>query len=385
MSANTRQYQVLTKVFCFAFHTRTLKIIGNGRKERAALLDDRKLRILAAVVNEYIVTGEPVGSKTIAALPDIRVSPATIRNDMAMLEQLGYLEQPHTSAGRIPTYSGYKLYIEQLMPQRKLSPEETAMLDEVFSIDDPTEDALIESASKALAQITNCAAVSANLSPQFSVIAKVDAIPTGKHMYVLLMITSSGNIRNKMCRLEFDLTNDQLSFFTEYMTKNLSGVSVDSLSEETVEKLAQAMGAYTVTLTPLMKGIIELAKGFMKSDVHVSGEKNLLARTDISAEDVMDFLEQKNEFSELLGQSFGDLKVLFGEDGNFVISNSSMIVSPFKKKGRTAGTLGLIGPLRLDYAKVIPYIEYLTEKISDFLSEDTDDVLPALEDKDGEN
>ena len=94
------------------------------------MLDDRKLKILAAVVDEYIRTGEPVGSKAIASLPDIRVSSATIRNDMAMLEQLGFLEQPHTSAGRIPTYSGYKLYIETLMPKKQLSDDEKEMLDE---------------------------------------------------------------------------------------------------------------------------------------------------------------------------------------------------------------------------------------------------------------
>ena len=113
-------------------------------------MDDRKLKILAAVVNEYIVTGEPVGSKTIASMPDIRVSPATIRNDMAMLEQLGYLEQPHTSAGRIPTYKGYKLYIDQLMPEKALSDSEKQMLDNMLDSDNPAEDALIDSASKAL-------------------------------------------------------------------------------------------------------------------------------------------------------------------------------------------------------------------------------------------
>ena len=155
-------------------------------------MDDRKLKILAAVVNEYIVTGEPVGSKTIASMPDIRVSPATIRNDMAMLEQLGYLEQPHTSAGRIPTYKG-------------------------------------------------------------------------KRMYVLLMITSSGSIQNKMCRLEFDLTNEQLQFFNNYMTENLSGVSIDSLSDETIEKLAEAMGTYAVTLTPLMNGIRSLQRALCRT------------------------------------------------------------------------------------------------------------------------
>ena len=364
MSANTNKFKVLSM-----------------NKGGDLLLDDRKLKILAAVVNEYIVTGEPVGSKTIASMPDIKVSSATIRNDMAVLEQLGYLEQPHTSAGRIPTYSGYKLYIEQLMPERKLSDSEKAMLDSMLDADNPEEDALIDSASRALAEITNCTAVVSSISPQFSVIAKVDAIPTGKRMYVLLMITSSGNIRNKMCRLEFDLTNEQLSFFNEYMTENLSGVSIDSLSDETIERLAEAMGTYTMTLTPLMNGIRELAKGFMQSDVHLSGEKNLLARNDIGTQDVINFLERKNEFSKLLDDSFSGLKVMFEEDGGFVISNSSMIVSPIKKGGRTAGSLGLIGPVRLDYAKIIPYIEYLTEKISDILTDSAEQGgIPALPD-----
>ncbi|MGN1089470.1 MAG: heat-inducible transcriptional repressor HrcA [Huintestinicola sp.] len=346
------------------------------------LLGDRKLKILAAVVNEYILTGEPVGSKAIAAMPDIKVSPATIRNDMAVLEQLGYLEQPHTSAGRIPTYNGYKLYIEQLMPERCLSDSEKEMLDKVFDIEEPTEAALIESASKALAEITNCAAVSSNFSPQFSVITKVEAIPTGKRMYVLLMITSSGDIQNKVCRLEFDLTSEQLTFFTEYMTRNLSGMSVDSLSDEMVEQLAAAMGAYTITLSPLLNGVKELARGFMENNIHVSGEKNLLARNDLNSGDIVKFFEQRNEFKQMLDDSFSELRVLFGEDGNFVISNSSMIVSPFKKKGRTAGSLGLIGPVRLDYAKIIPYIEYLTEKISEMLSEESGDYPaepPAIE------
>lgn len=347
------------------------------------MLGERKLKILAAVVDEYILTGEPVGSKAIAEMLDIKVSSATIRNDMAMLEQMGYLEQPHTSAGRIPTYSGYKLYIEQLMPQRDLSDSEKEMLDRVLDIDDPSESALIESASKALAEITNCAVVASNFSPQFSVIAKVDAIPTGKRMYVLLMITSSGDIQNKVCRLEFDLSNEQLEFFTRYMTENLSGMSVDSLSDQTIARLAEAMGAYTVTLSPLMNGVMELAKGFRKNDVHVSGERNLIARSDIRTSDIINFLEQKNEISKLLDDSFSDLRVLFGEDGSFVIGNSGMIVSPFKKGGRTAGSLGLIGPVRLDYAKIIPYIEYLTGKITEMLSEDGSfkDDPPTIETK----
>lgn len=334
------------------------------------LLEDRKLRILAAVIDEYIVTGEPVSSKTIAALPDIRVSPATIRNDMALLEQLGYLEQPHTSAGRIPTYSGYRLYIEKLMPQYSLSDEDKKMLDDILDVDVPTADALMENASKALAELTQCATVAKNVAPKFSVITKVEVIPTGKRMYVLLMVTSSGDIKNKVCRLEFDLTHEQLDFFTQYLAENLQGISIDSLSEETMNNLVAAMGTYMITLTPLLKGVCELAEGFKDTDVHVAGEKNLLARTDIDTNQLVKFFEHKNEVVQMLDDSFGDLQVMFGQDGNFVIENSSMIVSKIKKDGKTAGSLGVIGPMRLNYAKIIPYIEYLTDRITEMISDD---------------
>ena len=338
------------------------------------LLDERKRRILAAVVDAYIVTGEPVGSKTIASLPDIRVSPATIRNDMAVLEQLGFLEQPHTSAGRIPTYSGYRLYIDELMNARTLSDEDKKMLDECLDVDVPTADALIESASKALAELTHCAAVVKNVAPKFSVITKVEVIPTGRRMYVLLMITSSGNIRNKVCRLEFDLTNEQMEFFSRYMAENLQGVSIDELSEDIVDRLVEAMGAYMITLTPLLKGVCELAEGFRDNEIKLAGEKNLLARQDISSEQLAEFFEHKNEVVKgMLDDSFGDLQVLFGEDGGFIIENSSMIVSKIKKDGKTAGSLGIIGPMRLDYAKIIPYVQYLSERITEMISENDDD------------
>lgn len=342
------------------------------------LLDERKRRILAAVVDAYIVTGEPVGSKTIASLPGIRVSPATIRNDMAVLEQLGFLEQPHTSAGRIPTYSGYRLYIDELMNARTLSDEDKKMLDECLDVDVPTADALIESASKALAELTNCAAVVKNVAPKFSVITKVEVIPTGRRMYVLLMITSSGNIRNKVCRLEFDLTNEQMEFFSKYMSENLQGVSIDELSEDIVDRLVEAMGAYMITLTPLLKGVCELAEGFRDNEIKLAGEKNLLARQDISSAQLAEFFEHKNEVVKgMLDDSFGDLQVLFGEDGGFIIENSSMIVSKIKKDGKTAGSLGLIGPMRLDYAKIIPYVQYLSERITEIISEE-DGVEPPL-------
>lgn len=337
-------------------------------------MDDRKLRILAAVVDEYIITGEPVGSKTIANLPGIGVSPATIRNDMGVLEQLGFLEQPHTSAGRIPTFNGYRLYIDKLMTTHSLSNEEKIMLDDMLDKTAYTEDALMESASKALAELTKCASVVANMSPQYSVISKVEVIPTGKRLYVLLLITSTGSIKNKICRLEFDLTDEQLKFFTEYMKENLQGIQLENFSSEMMEKLILAMGTYMMTLSPLLHAVYDLSRDLMNKEVLVSGESNLLSYKDFKQNEIVTFLQHKDEVARLMDESFSGIQVMFGrEQGEFVIGNSSMIVSKFQKGDKTAGSLGIIGPMRLDYAKIIPYIEYFTQKISDIMSDENED------------
>ena len=302
-------------------------------------MDDRKLKILAAVVDEYIFTGEPVGSKTIANLSSINVSPATIRNDMAVLEQLGYLEQPHTSAGRVPTYNGYRLYIEKLMHAHALTEEERQQLDDMLDTSVPTEEALMQSASKALSELTKCASVVANVSPQYSVITKVEVIPTGKRLYVLLLITSSGNIKNKVCRLEFDLTDEQLQFFSSYMQENLQGVQLENLSEEMMQNLMVAMGTYMMTLSPLLQAVCDLSKDLMSKEVVVSGEKNLLSCKDFDQGEIIRFLEHKDEVTHLLDESFSGIQVMFGEENKeFVNGNSSMIVSKFQIVDRTAGS-----------------------------------------------
>ena len=331
-------------------------------------MDDRKLKILSAVVNEYIVTGEPVGSKAIMA--HVKASSATIRNEMAELEKQGYLEQPHTSAGRIPTYKGYRLYVDQLMEQNQLTANEKKMLDSMIPQEYVTEEDLVNKASMALADLTKCAAVVANATPKFSLISKVEVIPTGKRMYVILMITSNGSIKNKVCRLEFDLSQDQLEFFDNFVKENLNGVPIDSLSDAYLEKLTEAMGTYMMTLSPLVSEIMKMTKEM--SSVSIKGQSNLLTFTckDFNQNEIISFLDNQKELKGFIDETFSGLHVMFSpERDGFVIHNSSIITAPFSKDGKTAGALGLIGPMRLDYAKFIPYLEYFTGKISEMISE----------------
>ena len=343
-------------------------------------MNDRKLKILAAVIDEYIMTGEPVGSKAIASLPEINVSAATVRNDMAMLEQLGYLEQPHTSAGRVPTFSGYRLYIDKIMKTQTLPDDEVKRLDKMLEDQGAvTEELVIQSAATALAELTQCAVVASNAAPKFSVISKVEVIPTGKRLYVILLITSNGSIKNKACRLEFDLTNEQLEFFTNYIEENLQGISISELSDEMLNSLVEALGTYMFTLSPLVQGIYELSKDLRNKELT---EKNLLSCDELDKMDIVKFMDRKSEIEGFLDDSFSGIHVMFSEENDgFVIGNSSMIVSNYQKGDKTAGSLGIIGPVRLDYAKIIPYIEYFTNKISDLISEDDE----ATDRKDDDN
>ncbi len=335
-------------------------------------MDSRKLKILSAVVEEYIVSGEPVGSKTI--MNHVQASSATIRNEMAELEKQGYLEQPHTSAGRVPTYNGYRLYVDQIMEQNPLSDEEKETLDSMIPDNAVTEEDLVQSASMALAELTKCATVVANSSPRFSLISKVEVIPTGKRMYVILMITSNGSIKNKVCRLEFDLTHDQLEFFDNFLKENLHGIALDDISEEFLNNISTAMGTYMMSLSPLVSEILQLSREFVSQDVTVKGEKNLLTCKEFNQNEIISFLDNKREIMSFIDDTFSGLQVMFSpENDSFVIHNSSIITAPFSKKGRNVGALGLIGPMRLDYAKFIPYLEYFSQRITDLLEERDDE------------
>ena len=330
-------------------------------------MDDRKLRILAAVVDEYIVTGEPVGSKAI--MKYINTSSATIRNEMAELEKQGYLEQPHTSAGRVPTYNGYRLYVDQLLQTHPLSPEERQLLDGMLPKDEYTEEGIVKSASNALAELTQYATFVSSENPKFSVISKVEVIPTGKRLYVLLMIASNGKIKNRTCRVEIDLTQEHLDYFSNFLKENLEGVPIDILSEEMLQKLETAMGTYLLTLSPLIRGVFDMTREITQRDVDFSGVGNLLQCNEFDQSDVISFIDRRNDLQKLIDDSFSGIHVLFSdEDDDFIIGNSSMISSNFLKNGRVAGHLGLIGPMRIDYRKVIPYVEYFAEKISEMLS-----------------
>ena len=329
-------------------------------------LAGRKQIVLAAVVEHYLRTGEPVGSKAVLEHGSLNVSSATIRNDMAALEREGYLEQPHTSAGRIPTVAGCRYYIEHLMQPYVLSPREREEIDcRLDQGDGANAETVVQNAADALSEITQLAVVNASNLPRFTVISQVEVIPAGKRLYALLMITSSGDIKNRMCRLSVDLTQEQLTFFENFLRENLVGQSPRDLNPAQRQKLAVAMGSYMLSLSPLLHAVYELSEQFYRQNINISGEGKLLLRPGFDSSGLVRFLEEKNQLAQLLGGAFGGVQVIFGkEDSPFAVSNSSLLLAPYQMGSHPGGSLGIIGPVRLDYLKLIPYTEYFSQSLS---------------------
>lgn len=337
-------------------------------------LDARKLNILKLVVDRYIRTGEPVGSKTIAEALDNAVSPATIRNDMAALERLGYLEQPHTSAGRVPSYRGYRFYIANLMTRQPLSEYDRRMIEDTLLKGDLNPRTLVTNAAELLVQVTGCAVACSSSRVDLSVITRLDVIPAGRRLYALLLITSSGAVENRVCRLDFELSSEQISFFVNFIRQNLTGMRIDALTSEKLVELGVSLGRYGAALAPLLYGIYDIVCKLRQQKLEVMNESGLLAREDFQTDNIKAFLEARKNLGSLLNQGFNGIQVIFGDESEtFAVSNSSLIVTGYSRAGKRAGALGVIGPLRLDYSRVIPYIEHLSDTVSRLITEEYDE------------
>lgn len=183
-----------------------------------------------------------------------------------------------------------------------------------------------------------------------------------------MMITSSGTIKNKICRIEFDLTNEQIAFFEQFINDNLQGLNIEMLTQDRLTELAVALGSYMVSLSPLLNAVYELSAELGQVNVNLHGEQNLLQNDLLRADEVVRLLTHKNELDTLLSSAFDGISVVFGqEEGSFAVTNSSMILSPLMARKKQIGSFGVIGPIRVDYASVIPHIQYITDSVNRLL------------------
>lgn len=335
-------------------------------------LDKRKMLILEAVVEQFIRTGEPVGSKFVAHAMQNAISSATIRNDMVMLEEAGCLEQPHTSSGRVPTHMGYRLYIDEMMKTRPLTADERAEIDALFNIRNADPDQLLEDAAAALAEVTKLATISTTMIPATVTVRHIEIIPAGPRTVVILLIASSGVIKNKVCRIDFNVTQPIVDFFVSFADTQLIGRSLEEITASYISGVSVSLGEYARLFMPIFAALYDLVREINEGQYFTKGITNLLEYPELTpgAYELLSFIERRKEMLDLIGSNDTPVQIMIGhESATSQLAESSVIIARYNIGQSAAGAIGIIGPTRMDYAGLIPHLEYFSATLGKLLSE----------------
>lgn len=339
-------------------------------------LDERKVKILKAIVSNYLETGEPVGSRTISKYTDLNLSSATIRNEMSDLEDMGYICQPHTSAGRIPTDAGYRFYVDSIMEEKQeVETQNGTLLERVDKIEK-----MLKQVAKVLAANTNYATLVT--MPQYGNTVKFIQLSKVNNYRLLAVIMVDGNIvRNKLIDTDYDLKDDEILKFNILLNTFLQGASIQDINLELIQTMKSQAGEYAEILEVIFQGILEAIKEADDLKVYTSGATNMLKYPELinsqSAEKLLgtfEDIEDKEEFVKYVEDAISgedkDIQIHIGEENQSEeLKDCSLITATYKMPEGAKGTIGIIGPKRMDYKKVVTMLKNLTGELDDIFSE----------------
>lgn len=337
------------------------------------VLSERKSKILKAVVNYYISTGEPVGSKNLLNLLDFSVSSATVRNEMAELADKGFLEQPHTSAGRIPSQMGYRYYIDNLLDRYPLNPRAIRAIDDALqnAADDPEH--ILSEASRILSQITGYVAISTTPPADSTRISRIRIVQTGRHTSMMIMITSTGMIKNRLFRCDYNINSEVIEVFERALNEMLGGVLLSAITPAFIQTVAVSLGDLITFMPQLLIAVMDAAKEASVISIRLNGQTNLLMVQEfdlLSVRGIMRFLNSGTDIQNLLFKSSDNMAVMLGTESAVPeIAKTSVAVSRYYIDDRQAGSIAVMGPIRMDYGKTLASLEYISSKSGKLISE----------------
>lgn len=347
-------------------------------------LSERKKQILKSIIDAYIDSGEPVGSKNLAAYGNISLSPATIRNEMSELETLGYLDKPHTSAGRVPSAQGYKFYVDQLNEDYRLGVEELELLGELTRFKTSQVESIMDRANKIMSGVTKYAAVSIAKNEGMGTVTRFDAVYIGEHSFLLVMILTGGRAKTAQLQSDFTLSVHDVEKIKEILNANLCGVVLDKIPLDQMMALEDSFGKHRGLVGKILRAAYSVTRGEGTGDVKIDGLTNLLSYPEFSsvekARGIVELAEsKKDDIKRLLENSDSDeqhglvpvisdesgMKIFFGEDSkNRALADTSLVYCSFPV-GNTNAVIGILGPKRMDYKKVVASLKFLAKSMGD--------------------
>ena len=334
-------------------------------------LSPRKQAVLAAVTKAYIKTGEPVGSKALTALLKNAPSAATLRNEMSELCDMGLLAQPHISAGRIPTSSGFKLYVNSLMTPEKLSDGMKRRIDSSLDGLHCAPEKIPEAAGKLLSDLTGLPAVVCFKTDGSPKIRSAEIFPVSKGSVMLLIVTADGRTRHTVLRLGTDYTRDYAEKCRDIIVRRINGRRTDELTRGYMQSVAAEAGTDTFALMPLFSAVLESAAGIESSGAYLLGEQRLYGICESqAAKRILSLVALREPMLTLTERFDGNVGTVFGRDSGFrELENNTIIAAKYYGSDRFKGTLSVIGPNRMSYGQIIPSVEYTALRLTEIMTE----------------
>jgi heat-inducible transcriptional repressor len=336
-------------------------------------MDKRAQILLKTLVEHYISDGQPIGSRTLLQHSGLDLSPATIRNVMSDLEHLGFIASPHTSAGRVPTQKGYRLFVDSLLTVQPLGSQAVQQLKSGLSSPNPNE--LINSAADMLSQLTQFAGLVMIPKRKRIAFKHLEFLPLSETRILVIIVTSDGNVQNRIILADKPYSSSELTQASNYFNSHYAGQTFEEVQQKLHSELQQMQSDMNRLMSAAMAASSSQAKGD-KDGVIIAGERNLLQVDELSTNvtslrKLFELFERRTSLMQLLDNSQhaeGIQIFIGGESGYLALDECSMITAPYEADGQVVGTLGVIGPTRMAYERVIPIVDVTAKLLSNALN-----------------
>lgn len=332
------------------------------------MLDNRKKKILQAIIDEYIKSAEPVSSGTIAHKYNLNYSSATIRNEMADLEKSGYLDKPHTSSGRVPSALGYRLYVDELLKEDDISLEEIKYIKSKLETRVNEMEELTKIATNTLSEITHYTSVAIGPKANLQNIEEVKFVLLGKRMLMAIILTDTGLIKETIIKFDEDITEEQVEILTFIFNNKLKGKPLEEIDKPLEEYIFSQMDYSLKVIKPVMEQLNKVLNE--ENKLYLEGANKSFDLPEFKSLEVarnfINLIDEKDIVTDLLNTGFAqDINVYIGnENDNEKLKDFSIITFKHKYKDKDLGTIGIIGPKRMDYSKVISVMKYISKKLN---------------------
>ena len=333
-------------------------------------LTDRKLKILHAIISDYVSSAEPVGSRNLSKKYDLGISPATIRNEMSDLEEMGYLTHPHTSAGRVPSDKAYRLYVNNLMTRHELSPVDKKNIATVLQANMKEFDKTIRHAARLLSDITNLTSFAMTPTKESDTLKYINLLPVDERTIVLMIVSDSGKVSNTALTLDMPYSEEGLQLLAKNMTYQYRGMRITEVLKNSIIQAcasdAASMGRLAANIMP---DFLKTLEDMLDVQLYMDGLTNIFDIPEYSdmerAKSFIKLLDQKEDFmKKILERDDGVIVTIGGENADDMLNDCSVITATYHVDGKMVGKIGVIGPTRMKYGEVTSIVEYLTENLN---------------------